>query len=246
VSIDKETIYDYCYDHKSKQWKLWEPESWSAPKRIIFSQLLIPTADSCRADFIIKKISSLNPIRSQIRGEPGQLNTLLVGSSGTAKTSVIQMYCNKFDPSVMLQKRINFSSATLPKDFQFSIEAEIEKKQSRVFAPPQGKKMTVFLDDMSMPLVNTWGDQITLEITRQLIESKGFYFLDKDLRGIFKEVKDLQFLGAMMHPNNGRNDIPHRLKRHFFSINMTPPSTRSIENIYGRILEALFNPKKYS
>jgi dynein heavy chain len=96
--------------------------------------------------------------------------------------------------------------------------------------------MTVFLDDMSMPFVNAWGDQITLEITRQLIEQKGVYFLTKDERGIFRGIENLQFLGAMMHPGGGRNDIPHRLKRHFFSVNMTPPSTRSIENIYGRIL----------
>ena len=49
----------------------------------------------------------------------------------------------------------------------------------------------------------------------------------------------------MNHPGGGRNDIPPRLKRHFFSINMTSPCTRSIQNIYGRILEALFSPKKY-
>jgi dynein heavy chain len=106
--------------------------------------------------------------------------------------------------------------------------------------------MSVFLDDMSMPFVNTWGDQITLEIVRQLIEQRGVYFLSKDERGIFRGIENLQFLGAMMHPGGGRNDIPHRLKRHFFSINMTPPSQRSIENIYGKILEALFDPKKYS
>jgi dynein heavy chain len=211
----------------------------------VFSQLLIPTADSTRAEYIISKISTLPIIRNSIRKEGGHLNTLLVGGPGTAKTSVILMYCSKFDTDKMLLKRINFSSATTPYNFQESIEAEVEKKQSRTYAPPQGKKMTVFLDDMSMPFVNKWGDQITLEITRQLMEAKGFYFLSKDERGLFKGVEGLQFLGAMNHPGGGRNDIPPRLKRHFFSLNMTPPSTKSIENIYGRILEILFNPKKY-
>lgn len=246
VALDKETVFDYQIDPKTRQWKLWEAEAWVPPKRIMFSQLLIPTADSTRAEAIISYVASLNPVRSQIRKEPGHLNALLVGSSGTAKTSVILMYCSKFNSDLMLMKRINFSSATQPFDFQSSIEIEVEKKQSRVFAPPAGKKMTVFLDDMSMPFVNKWGDQITLEITRQLMEQKGFYFLDKDSRGHFRQIDELQFLGAMMHPGNGRNDIPMRLKRHFFSVNMTPPSTRSIENIYGRILEVLFNPKKYS
>ena len=48
----------------------------------------------------------------------------------------------------------------------------------------------------------------------------------------------------MGHPGNGRNDIPNRLKRLFFCVNMTPISNRSIENIYGRIIEVLF--KKYT
>jgi dynein heavy chain len=156
------------------------------------------------------------------------------------------MYCNKFDSETMLFKRINFSSATTPYNFQESIEAEVEKKQVKTFTPPGGKKMTVFIDDISMPFVNTWGDQITLEITRQLIEHKGFYFLSKDERGFFKTIENLQFIGAMLHPGGGKNDIPHRLKRHFFAINMTPPSQRAVENIYGKILEAIFNPKKYS
>lgn len=106
--------------------------------------------------------------------------------------------------------------------------------------------MTVFLDDMSMPQINAWGDQITLEITRQLIDQKGFYFLDKDSRGMFKQIDKLQFLGAINHPGGGRNDIPNRLKRQFFSFNMTPPSNKSIGDIYGSVLGALYTTKKYA
>lgn len=53
VALDKETLFDYSIEPKSRQWKLWEAEAWNPPKRIMFSQLLIPTADSTRAEAII-------------------------------------------------------------------------------------------------------------------------------------------------------------------------------------------------
>jgi dynein heavy chain len=142
-------------------------------------------------------------------------------------------------------KRINFSSATTPFNYQENIESELEKKQVKTFQPLGGKVMTVFLDDLSMPAENKQGDQVTLEISRQLIEQRGFYYLSREERGYFREVIDLKFLAAMIHPGGGRNSIPNRMKRHFFSINMTPPSQKSIVNIYGQILGAVFNPKKY-
>jgi dynein heavy chain len=127
-SVDKETIFDYFFDIPSKSWKIWEAEKWVPPKRIQFSQLLIPTSDSTRAEFIIDKIAGLPVMRSAKRMEPGLKNSLLVGGSGTAKTSTILMYTERFDNAEMLLKRINFSSATTPRNFQDSIEAEVEKK----------------------------------------------------------------------------------------------------------------------
>jgi len=243
-NFDKETVFDYFINQKTRTWELWEADKWTAPKKLFFSQLLIPTSDSTRAEYIMDKISHLPLHRSKPRKEFGLRNTLLVGGPGTAKTSVCMMYSHKFDVKEMLFKRFNYSSATTPMNFQESIESEIEKKTGRTHSPPGNKRMTIFLDDLSMPYINAWGDQVTLEITRQLIDQKGFYYLSKDDRGHLKSIDGLQFMAAMNHPGGGRNDIPSRLKRLFFSINMTPPSTRSIENIYGRILEEVFASAK--
>ena len=99
------------------QWTMWQATNWEPPKKVVFSQLLIPTADSTRAEYIIKKIADLPVMRSEKRNEPSHNNTLLVGGPGTAKTSIIMMYCNQFDAATMLFHRMNFSSATTPFNF---------------------------------------------------------------------------------------------------------------------------------
>lgn len=92
MSVDKETCFDYFVDEQTKQWKLWEAEKWVPPKKIAFSQLLIPTGDSTRAEYIIQNIAGLPFWRNQKRAEHSQRNTLLVGGPGTAKTSGILMF----------------------------------------------------------------------------------------------------------------------------------------------------------
>jgi len=185
---ERESVFDFSIDPETKTWASWQPDEWSPPRKIVFSQLLIPTSDSTRAEYIIKKISSLKDIRSEKRKENGMLNTLLVGSVGTAKTSTILMYANKFDPTKMGMKRINFSYYTLPHNFQEAIDGEVEKKNAKLYRPPGDKSLTIFLDDVSMPQINEWGDQITLEITRQLIDNRQFTFLEKEMRGFFKPI----------------------------------------------------------
>ena len=228
-----ETVYEYTVDPDTMEWVAWEPPVWDYPdlddgQQLNFSTLLVPTTDTTRALFNIRNLHKQG------------LSTLLVGGLGTAKTSIGLMFMAEQDPNETIGKLINFSSATTPGMFQKTVEASLDKRGGKNFGPPNGKKMLFFMDDMSMPLMNNWGDQPTLEIVRQIIETKAVAFLDKDKRGDMKVCEDLQWLAAMAHPMGGKNDIPNRLKRHFMAFNLVLPSLTSINDIYGQMLDGRF------
>lgn len=231
----EDTVYEYYVNLKSLHWEKWRPPIWTHPlsfspgdSKLDFSNLLIPTMDSTRANYLMQQ---LHKQRKSI---------LVIGAEGTAKTSTNLMFLKTLPTDTNVVKRINFSSATTPFMCQQAIETELDKRGGRSFGPPGGKRMTIFMDDISMPEKNEWGDQPTLEMVRLVMESACFPFLDKDKRGEFKLCEDLQFLGAMGHPGGGKNDIPNRLKRNFFMFNLVLPTITSINDIYGQMLSMYF------
>jgi len=230
---EADTIYEYLVSEEDFNWKHWKHmvPVWTYPKaeeKPKFAQLIIPTLDSVR----FEKLLQLSYIVDK--------SSLLVGGAGTAKTSVIMQFMGKFNSESTATKTLTFSSVTTPMIFQTSLEGAVEKRQGRTFGPPGGKNMIVFVDDISMPSINDWGDQVTNEIVRQLLEQGGMYSLEKPI-GDMKFIVDTRYLAAMNTPGGGKNDIPHRLKRQFAIFNVPLPSVAAINGIFGKLVEGRFS-----
>ncbi|VDL90310.1 unnamed protein product [Schistocephalus solidus] len=221
----KKTIFDFRPDKTLALWEFWGDAvpAYDYPKsgEVEFEKVLVPNQENVVTEYLVGSLAKLGR------------SILLFGEPGTAKTAIINKHLSTFHPETQIARIYNFSSVTTPASFQAAMEGFVDKRVGFTFGPPPGKRMTVFLDDISMPIVNEWGDQVANEIVRQTMESGGFYSLEKP--GEFISIVDIQFAAAMGTPGGGRNDIPMRLKRQFCVFICNLPGSDSMDHIYRTI-----------
>lgn len=186
---EQQSIFDY-FVTKTGNWQSWKTlvttyvyPDYATPD---FSSILIPIVDNVRIDYLIGSIAQ------QERA------VLLIGEQGTGKTVIMKNYMKRMSPETHIGRSFNCSSATSPYQFQKTIENYVEKRLGNTFGPSNGRKMIVFIDDINLPQINVWGDQVTNEIVRQTMDMKGFYSLEKP--GEFTNIVDVQYFAAMGIP----------------------------------------------
>lgn len=131
---------------------------------------------------------------------------------------------------------MNFSSRTSSLDVQRNLEANVEKRTKDTFGPPLGKRLLVFIDDLNMPQVDTYGTQQPIALLKLLLEKHGCYDRGKELH--WKNMKDMHYMGAMGKSGGGRHDVDPRFISLFSVFNLTFPSNATLYHIYSSILSS--------
>lgn len=225
------TLYEYFYDTQHHQWKNWEsvvPE-YIPPEDGKFSSILVPTIDTERYSFLLKTVLSV------------EKPLLFVGEPGTAKTVLIQSYLNRAlanDPTKFSNLNINFSSRTTSMDVQRTIEDNIEKRIGDTYGPLGGKRLRVFVDELSMPKVDTYGTQQPIALLKLLIEAGGLYERGTMDKLDWKKVVSLDYIGASAPPGGSNNQVDPRFISLFTTFNISFPSPTSLATIYSSILKS--------
>ncbi|XP_057654894.1 dynein axonemal heavy chain 2 isoform X2 [Diorhabda carinulata] len=220
----KDTIFEYFVEPQSFSFISWTeklPYGWRYEPGCPFYKIIVPTVDTVRYDFLVSSLLT--------NGYP----VLLTGPVGTGKTSVAQTALSALDPEKYSILFVNMSAQTSSNNLQDAIESRLEKRTKGHYAPPRGKKLISFLDDMNMPAKEVYGSQPPLELLRQWIDYTFWYDRLKQTR---KYIEMMHVLGAMGPPGGGRNVISERLKSCFNLINMTFPEDETLSRIFGNML----------
>ncbi|CEM19434.1 unnamed protein product [Vitrella brassicaformis CCMP3155] len=188
--------------------------------RVSFFNILVPTQDTVTQKMLLENIMTAG------------YHCLWSGDTGVGKSVGIQNFLNHV-PEGFVTGGVNFSAQTTSANLQDVFESKLIAKRKNLLGPPPGTRMLIFIDDVNMPQLETYGAQPPIELLRQVMDHKGFY----DRKKLFyKSVKDVQYILACAPPGGGRNAVTPRLFRHYNMFWMTNLGEPAMVRIFSSIL----------
>jgi len=218
------TVFDFFIDPSKRDWTMWEDKvnaNWRPAAGTPFFSLFVPTVDTVRHSYLLTTLlKNRNP-------------TLVVGTTGTGKTSGIENILGKLDDSY-LPFTMNFSSATSSIGVQEQLESRLEKRNRNNFGPLGNRDcMACFIDDLNMPKMNEYFSQPPIELLRQFMEYGFWYDRAKQTK---KNILDVLLFAAMSPPGGARSKISERFQSRFNLINFPFPADKNVLHIYRSLL----------
>lgn len=217
------TVFDYYIDPVKKKFVPWSeitPAFEYDPKRPV-SQSIVFAPETMRLYWLSKKLIE--------GGHP----VMLAGFAGTGKSMLVRTMLSALNDNDYMFRAINFNYYTTSYALQMFLEAAIEMKSGKLYAPPAQKKCVYFIDDLNMPMIDTYFTQEPMTLLRQHMDYEHWY--DRTAMTL-KDVKNVNYVSCM-NPTSGSFTIDPRLQRHFTTFAMSIPTDASVKLIVSSMLD---------
>ncbi|XP_041838798.1 dynein heavy chain 6, axonemal [Melanotaenia boesemani] len=223
------SLWSLYMNFEHEQLEPWEKiiPSFNYNREQPFFEMLVPTIDTVRYGYLMENLLFV------------QRSVLFTGDTGVGKSVVARGLLNRMQETAgYLPVYINFSAQTSSARTQEIIESKLEKKRKNLLGPPGNKKLVVFVDDLNMPKLDSYGSQPPVELLRQFQDFSGFYDRNKFF---WKEIQEMTIAAACAPPGGGRNPVTPRLIRHFSMLCLPTPSEQSLKHIFKAILNGFLS-----
>ena len=224
-----EDVYGCVVHQASASFRGWDSlmEPFAFDAKQPYCSILVPTEDTTRFAHLLGLLMG------------GGHNVLFSAMTGVGKSVIMQGFLDAQSRThAYVSYTVNFSAQTKPANLKDVLETKLERKRKTLLGPPSGKKMLLFVDDVNMPALETYGAQPPNELLRQAIDQGGFYDTEKLF---FKAVKDVVFCAACAPPGGGRNELHPRLAQHFALLWLPNLSGPSMSRIFTSILSGFLD-----
>ncbi|KAJ3068699.1 Dynein heavy chain 6, axonemal [Podochytrium sp. JEL0797] len=231
ISLPSLSIFSYYVNIKKRTFGQWDElvPAFAYNTEIPYFKMIVPTQDTVKYSYLLENLL--------INGH----RALFGGGTGVGKSVIVQDLLNRISKkNGFLPVVLNFSAQTNSIQAQQAMEAKLEKKRKGIMGAPSGfKKIVLFVDDLNMPKLDTYGSQPPIELIRQYIDFSGFY--DRETM-TWKDVQDIEIIACCAPPGGGRNNVTPRLLRHFNMLNISTPSEQSLTTIFKSIVDGFLKP----
>jgi dynein heavy chain len=227
-------FYECCYVAAESKWKTWADllPAFQIPADAQYSSIVVPNNYTSQITFMCTLLI------------PHYKNVLVCGPTGTGKSVYIfntittNLPQDKYKPLTL-----GFSAKTSANMTQDIIDGKLDKRRKGVFGPPMGQHSVIFVDDLNMPEVETYGAQPPIELVRQLIDNGGWYDLKEKS---WRTIVDTSVISAMGPAGGGRNSVTPRLLRHFNLFCFGEFDDNSLKRIFSTIVQWHFSRLPFS
>ncbi|XP_066254312.1 dynein axonemal heavy chain 6 [Euwallacea similis] len=224
-----QNIWHIYMDMQSKRLTPWQEimPRFQYDKKTPFFDTLVPTLDTVRFGDVMERLINVDHA------------VMLTGDTGVGKSVVAKDVLNRMGMTGrFVSASMNFSVQISSRCTQENIELKLERKKKTLLGASLGKKVIIFIDDVNLPRLETYGAQPPIELIRQLLDYGGLYDREKLF---WKDIRDVILTSACALPGGGRNPLSPRFVRHFGVLLMPPPSEVTLKTIFKAILKGFLN-----